>query len=414
MAESKENEEKVMKFSKSIASLSLAVSVAVWLIGCGGGDDATSTVTATDATTTLSGTVADGYLVGAKVCLDKNYNDVCDADEPFVMTDATGKYTFTLPYMSATELPILVEADENTIDLDTNTTIGEKWHFKAVSGQSSFISPLTTLVAQAMALDPTLTLTQAMLNLQNELGLTDINISEDYIARDHNIAHNAAKIIAHSLANTEANLTSNLTITTDARTIRLLAAQQVRSQTAAIKAAADINNTAFLTEVNTTSVDEQLATLSGVIASTLSIQLQNDLLFMWEEERLARDVYNVMYAKWGSKIFTNIATNGEQTHINSVKSMIDKYAVSTAGYTEPAAAGVFVNQDLQALYNTLIAKGNVSVTEAYKVGQLIEITDIEDLDKRLLPTDLPADIRTVYENLRKGSESHLAAFNKQL
>jgi len=145
MAESKENEEKVMKFSKSIASLSLAVSVAVWLIGCGGGDDATSTVTATDATTTLSGTVADGYLVGAKVCLDKNYNDVCDADEPFVMTDATGKYTFTLPYMSATELPILVEADENTIDLDTNTTIGEIWHFNAGSGQSRIIWPLGTL-----------------------------------------------------------------------------------------------------------------------------------------------------------------------------------------------------------------------------------------------------------------------------
>jgi len=401
-----------MNMSKKIVSLSLTVSVAVLLAGCGGGDDTTTAVTSTD-TTTLSGTVADGYLVGAKVCLDKNYNDVCDADEPFVMTDATGKYTFTLPSMSATELPILVEADENTTDLDTNTTIGEKWHFKAISGQSSFISPLSTLVAQAIALNPTLTTEQAMLNLQTELGI-DINTSVDYVAANNTKAHNAAKIIAHSLANTEANLTSNLTITTDARTIRLLAAQQVRSQTAAIQAAADINNTAFLTEVNTTSVDEQLATLSRVIASTLSIQLQNDLLFMWEEERLARDVYNAMYVKWGSKIFTNIATNGEQTHINSVKSMIDKYALSTAGYTEPAVAGVFVNPDLQALYNTLVAKGNVSVTEAYKVGQLIEITDIADLDKRLLPTDLPADIRTVYENLRKGSENHLAAFNKQL
>ena len=135
---------------------------------------------------------------------------------------------------------------------------------------------------------------------------------------------------------------------------------------------------------------------------------------MWEEERLARDVYNTMYAKWGSKIFTNIATNGEQTHINSIKSMIDKYEVSTTGYSQPAIIGVFVNQDLQRLYDILIAKGNKSLIDAYEVGQLIEITDIEDLDKRLLPTDLPADIRAVYESLRKGSESHLAAFNKQL
>lgn len=396
------------KIKTKALSLSLALSALLWLSGCGEGDD---TVALTD-TTTLSGTVADGYLVGAKVCLDKNYNDVCDADEPFVMTDGTGKYTFTLPSMSATELPILVEADENTIDLDTNTTIGEKWHFKANSGNSSFISPLSTLVTQAMALDPTLTIEQAMLNLQTELGI-DINTTVDYVAANNTKAHNSAKIIAKSLANTEELLAAAVP-TPDARTIRLLAAQQVRSQTAAIQANAIDGNTSYLCDVNTTSVETQITELTASLNALLSSQLQADLLFMWEEERLARDVYNVMYAKYGSKIFTNIATNGEQTHINSVKSMIDKYAVSTAGYTEPAVAGVFVNQDLQALYNTLVAQGNVSVTEAYKVGQLIEITDIEDLDKRLLPTDLPADIRTVYENLRKGSESHLAAFNKQL
>jgi hypothetical protein len=412
MTQSKENEEKFMKFLTSIASLSLAVSVAVWLSGCGGGDSTTSTVASTD-TTILSGTVADGYLVGAKVCLDKNYNDVCDADEPSVMTDGTGKYTFTLPNMSATELPILVEANETTIDLDTNTAIGEKWHFKAVSGQSSFISPLSTLVAQAIALDPTLTTEQAMANLQTELGLTDINISEDYVALKHTQAHNAAKIIAKSLANTEKLLTAAVS-TPDARTIRLLAAQQVRSQTDAIKIAADANETTFLTVVNTIDVTTQITALTTSLKDSLTPELQADLLFMWEEERLARDVYTVMYAKYGSKIFTNIATNGEQTHIDSVKSMIDKYAVSTAGYTEPAVKGVFVNTDLQKLYDDLVVQGNVSVTEAYKVGVLIEETDIADLNERLKPTDLPADIRTVYENLRKGSESHLAAFNKQL
>jgi hypothetical protein len=171
---------------------------------------------------------------------------------------------------------------------------------------------------------------------------------------------------------------------------------------------------AKVSDVNTTDVTAQVTELTTAISTSLSSQVQADLLFMWEEERLARDVYNAMYAKWGSKIFTNIATNGEQTHVNSVKYMIDKYAVSTTGYTEPAMPGVFINQDLQSLYNTLVAQGSGSVTEAYKVGQLVEITDIEDLDKRLLPTDLPADIRAVYENLRKGSESHLAAFNKQL
>lgn len=398
-----------MNISKTLLSLSFVISAAFWLNGCGGGD--TTTVTP-EAATTLSGTVADGYLVGAKVCLDKNYNDICDADEPFVLTDSTGRYTFSLKEMAATELPIIVEADENTIDLDTNTKIGEKWHFKTVSGQSSFISPLTTLVAQAMALDPTLTLEQAMLNLQIELGI-DINTTVDYVAANNTKAHNAAKIIARSLANTESVLNTSTTIS-DTRTIRLLAAKQVRSQTAAIQANAIDGNTSYLCDVNTTDMATQITELTTAIASSLLTTLQADLLFMWEEERLARDVYNVMHTKWGSKIFTNIATNGEQTHINNIKSMIDKYAVNTTAYTEPAVPGVFVNQNLQAFYNTLIAQGSVSVTEAYKVGQLIEITDIADLDRRLLPTDLPADIRAVYENLRKASESHLASFNKQL
>jgi hypothetical protein len=399
------------KITKKIASFSLALSTLLWFSGCDSSDTTTPAVTPV-ATTTLTGVVADGYLVGAKVCLDKNYNDMCDADEPFVLTDSTGRYTFTLPDMAATQLPIIVEADENTIDLDTNTTIGTKWHFKANSSNSSFISPLSTLVAQEMALNPTLTLEQAMANLQTELGL-DINTTIDYVAANNTKAHNAAKIIAHSLANTETSL-SAIATTTDTRTIRLLAAQQVRSQTAAIEVNAINGNTSYLCDVNTTDVTAQVTELTTAISASLSQQLQADLLFMWEEERLARDVYNAMYAKWGSKVFTNIATNGEQTHINSVKSMIDKYAVSITGYTEPAVAGVFINQDLQSLYNTLIAKGSVSVTEAYKVGVLIEETDIADLDQRLLPTDLPADIRAVYENLRKGSYSHLAAFNKQL
>ncbi|MDP3464556.1 MAG: DUF2202 domain-containing protein [Sulfuricurvum sp.] len=402
-----------MKFSKEIISLSLAVSAAVWLIGCGGGDDTVTSTAPAETTITVSGTVADGYLVGAKVCLDKNFNDLCDADEPTAITDASGKYTFILNEMAVTEFPLIVEANASTIDLDTHTPIGQEWHFKAVAGKGSFISPLTTLVARDMDLNTSLTLTQAMSNLQNDLGL-DINTSVDYVAAGNVRAHNAAQIIARSLAVAETNLTAAALMNTNENLIRLLAAKQVRSQSAAIKAAADLNNTAFLCDVNTTDVPTQITELTIALEVTLSSQLQADLLFMWEEERLARDVYNTMYAKWGSKIFTNIATNGEQTHINSIKSMIDKYEVSTTGYSQPAIVGVFVNQDLQRLYDILIVKGNKSLIDAYEVGQLIEITDIEDLDKRLLPTDLPADIRAVYESLRKGSESHLAAFNKQL
>ena len=418
-----------MKFSKKIASLSLAVSVAVLLAGCGEGDDVTSTATATDTTTTLSGTVADGYLVGAKVCIDKNFNDVCDADEPFAITNNGGRYTLALSSTEATGFPLIVEADENTIDLDTNTRIGEKWHFKAVAGNSSFISPLSTLVAQEMELNTSLTLEQAMLNLQTELGI-DINSTVDYVAANNTKAHNAAKIIAKSLANTEKLLTAATstsvtespilaasttvaTSTSNTRTIRLLAARQVRSQTTAIKVAAEANDTAFLTDVNTADVTAQVSELSASLEALLPQEIKTGLLFMYQEEKVARDVYNVLGQKYPTaKTFANIQLS-EQKHIDAVESLCIKYGVDISNVNE-TAVGEFILPELQALYNTLIQQGNISLTQAYKVGQAIEIKDIEDIDARLSATDLPSDIRTVYKSLRAGSENHLAAFNKQL
>lgn len=394
---------------KALVGWTAALSAVLVLSGCGG-DDSSSAI-ATPSAVTLSGTVADGYLVGAKVCLDKNYNQVCDPDEPSTITDQTGKYTFTLNETITSDLPIIVEADENTIDLDTNAPIGQKWHFRGVPS-STFISPLTTLIAAEMELNGSLTQEQVMANLQMELGLTDINLTVDYIASKHTHAHNSAKIIAASLAVAESNL-SAVAPTSDPRLIRLLSAKQIRAQSSAIRSAADTDNTSYVCDVNTTDVATQLSELQTQIASSLSDAMKADLRFMWEEERLARDVYNALYAKWGSKVFVNIATNGEQTHMDSVKAMIDRYQVDVSGY-EPIVAGIYVNSDLQALYNTLVAQGSVSVIEAYKVGVLIEQTDIEDLNQRLAVLGLPNDIRTVYENLRKGSENHLAAFNKQL
>ncbi len=43
----------------------------------------------------ISGVVVDGYISGATVCLDFNYNNICDSDEPITTTDANGSYSFT-------------------------------------------------------------------------------------------------------------------------------------------------------------------------------------------------------------------------------------------------------------------------------------------------------------------------------
>ena len=60
-----------------------------------------------------------------------------------------------------------------------------------------------------------------------------------------------------------------------------------------------------------------------------------------------------------------------------------------------------------------MAKGSVSIEEAWKVGALIEEMDITDLTGYLIEVT-NENIIMVFENLQKGSRNHLRAFNRQL
>ena len=75
--------------------------------------------------------------------------------------------------------------------------------------------------------------------------------------------------------------------------------------------------------------------------------------------------------------------------------------------------GVFTSIEMQELYNSLIEKGGNSLTDALYVGATIEDLDIKDLYDFLEQTD-NSDIKTVYQNLVKGSRNHLRAFVSQL
>ena len=55
----------------------------------------------------------------------------------------------------------------------------------------------------------------------------------------------------------------------------------------------------------------------------LSSEEMDDLLYMREEEKLARDVYIKLYEKWGASIFDNIS-NAERRHMDTMLTMIER------------------------------------------------------------------------------------------
>ena len=68
---------------------------------------------------------------------------------------------------------------------------------------------------------------------------------------------------------------------------------------------------------------------------------------------------------------------------------------------------------ITALFQQLIAKGNVSAQDALEVGVMIEKVDIQDLVDGLLETK-QADIKRVYTNLLNASIQHLDSFETTL
>ncbi|MEZ4935022.1 MAG: DUF2202 domain-containing protein [Saprospiraceae bacterium] len=145
------------------------------------------------------------------------------------------------------------------------------------------------------------------------------------------------------------------------------------------------------------------------VVLSLSENEKADLIFMREEEKLARDVYLYFSEKYDLNIFKNISSS-EQTHMDAVLGIMEVYGVEDPASTE---MGVFTNADLQQLYNNLIAQGDASLVAALTVGATIEDVDILDLDNAIDATS-KADIIDVYEMLACGSRNHMRGFSSQL
>jgi len=144
------------------------------------------------------------------------------------------------------------------------------------------------------------------------------------------------------------------------------------------------------------------------VADLNNKNLTNDdnaaLLFMLEEEKLARDTYTYLGDLWNINQFSNIKKS-EQSHMNAVIGLLDQYDISYS----LLAYGEFNNPDIQKLYDQFIEYGSENKANALEVGANIEDLDIVDLAKFIDATTNNAMIQ-VFESLQCGSRNHLRSF----
>lgn len=154
--------------------------------------------------------------------------------------------------------------------------------------------------------------------------------------------------------------------------------------------------------------------LSCALPHSLMAQLDptetDHLLWMREEEKLARDTYLTLHDTWGLNVFSNIARS-EQRHMDALRTQLDLFGLQDPVLDD--SIGVFNDATLSGLYLDLTGRGAVSSLEALQVGAYIEELDIADLWEAIDQTDEPSLIST-YENLLSGSRNHLRSFVSQI
>ncbi len=147
-------------------------------------------------------------------------------------------------------------------------------------------------------------------------------------------------------------------------------------------------------------------------AEDYSAEAINTFRYMVEEEKLAGDLYEVFYTQTGLKIFGNIMKSEDQ-HVAALATQAGLADIDINDLVS-LPKGTFLNQDLQSLYDSLLAQGSASSFAALTVGRDIEVRDIADISVAMEVLPATSSLYSTYDNLRTASGNHLNAFNKQL
>lgn len=213
--------------NKTIFALIISTS----LVGCGGDSENSDSDNVGSDKTQLTGLAIDGYLGGATVFLDENFNGKLDTGEPNALTvDGTGTYSIPVSANAVCNdhAPLVVKVPVGALDADAPGGVVDKAYtmtlppvaFRSLTAGN--ITPITSKIWDQVAVqakrdgialtcsalaNPTSTTSDWMEKqikaaedqVKTELGITTADMYGDYVSRNNTTLHNTAKAIAEDL-----------------------------------------------------------------------------------------------------------------------------------------------------------------------------------------------------------------------
>ncbi len=390
------------------ATLSIGTLVGILLLsGCGGGSSSDGT---TDTTATTAGydiTVERGPVLHA-IVLDKAGRQAQEI--------GNGQYRFA----ENPEYPIVAYGGFIDLTRDGVVNAGDIDNSVILKASAGKAATLVNTIA---------TKTEIRNWLKEHFSLDDKTIDDATPSTNRTIAAISDEVFAYCVQNR----------ITDPSTLTLQQMEMVQAQIQnRIQSYSEIDTPA--SELENELVDELAipkltegetpnnhieAIADNLHESNLTNEQKYALAYMWNEEKLAKDIYLALNELTPHQTLYNIATRSEVQHEAAVENLVQKYDINITNlenyeisYSEEElralAPGEYAVPEVQELYDTLYAKGSQSLQDALEVGCMVEVTDVEDLDKYIEIAGDAGDLVAVFGFLRSGSYNHYWAFDRAL
>jgi hypothetical protein len=127
------------------------------------------------------------------------------------------------------------------------------------------------------------------------------------------------------------------------------------------------------------------------------------LLYVSEQEKLARDLYASLSETWRLDVF-HTTSGSEDIHADALRTLLARYRLPDP--SQGLGRGEFTSVDLAERYDDLIARGRFSPVEALKAAASVEELEIQDIGSRLRRVQAP-ELQNVLENVVASDKHHL-------